>query len=324
MNVDALGVIYGHQNKRQVSDWRTNQRIEVYKERNTYTMHELAARFMLTPAVLPPAKLPAEHCPQSPDSNLPIICLDPTGSQTRPLQAPLAASNPPLLTVGHRSPPMIASQATGNEAQSHPLNAGPWRCMPVQWGLRLRNTNIPHSAATCRFMLLMYAGPLVYIAISAIIVLGISVDLARGQDPSFSALPAATGYAAFCGGLGVLVSLIGVASLFVSAIQDKVTWALDGLSAVTMLAAGIAYAVLLRNTNCSDEVTIWDNDIISGGCGDLGEYTICRYSDKKLKSRCVSAKADTAFMFISFVACVGVVGYSFFVRRGVAKGVNYA
>ncbi|KAL4812443.1 marvel domain-containing protein [Aspergillus spinulosporus] len=170
----------------------------------------------------------------------------------------------------------------------------------------------------------------VFQAIFAIIVFGISVDLARGQDPKVQSIPPATGYAAFCGGFGTLVSLIGIVSLFISSLEGLITLALDALSGVTMLASGIAYAVLLRHTDCSNayysEAT-WRNELLSGGCVEIGDGIGCRFGGRenegKLKSRCISAKADTAFMFISFVACVGIVGFSFF-ARGRGKGVSYA
>ncbi|KAL4745424.1 hypothetical protein BDW72DRAFT_58736 [Aspergillus terricola var. indicus] len=170
----------------------------------------------------------------------------------------------------------------------------------------------------------------IFQAISAIIVLGISVDLARGQDTRVQSVPPATGYAAFCGGFGTLVSLIGTISLFISSLEGLITLALDALSGVTMLASGIAYAVLLRHADCSNvyysEAT-WRNELLSGGCMKIGDSIGCQYGGRenegKLKSRCISAKADTAFMFISFVACVGIVGYSFF-ARGKGKGVSYA
>ncbi|KAL4783554.1 marvel domain-containing protein [Aspergillus varians] len=163
-------------------------------------------------------------------------------------------------------------------------------------------------------------------AIFAIIVLGISVDLARGQDKQFQAVPAATGYAAFCGAFGVLAALVGITSIFVTSLEGLVTWALDGLSAVTMLASGIAYAVLLRNATCGDWLSTWSNVLLSGGCGDILRTQVCRYAtdESKLKSRCVSARADSAFMFISFVTCLGIVAYTFFMRGREKGGVNYA
>ncbi|KAL2803255.1 marvel domain-containing protein [Aspergillus granulosus] len=161
-------------------------------------------------------------------------------------------------------------------------------------------------------------------AIFAIIVLGISVDLARGQHTSFQALPTATGYAAFCGAFGTLVAFIGIASVFVSSLDGIITWALDGLSGVTMLASGIAYAVLLRDVSCSNWATAWENTLLSGGCTKFDGEELCYYGPDKLKSRCVSAKADTAFMFISFVTCLGIVGYSFLVKGRGSKAVSYA
>ncbi|KAI9371593.1 marvel domain-containing protein [Aspergillus egyptiacus] len=166
--------------------------------------------------------------------------------------------------------------------------------------------------------------------ISAIIVLGISVNLARGQNPRAddSSVPPATGYAAFCGGFGVLVALIGVASLFASFLEGVVMWALDGLSGVTMLASGIAYAVLLKDTSCGNYATTWDHRLLSGGCQQRDGTKYCNFDAHESKSRCVSAKADNAFMFISFVACVAIVGFSVLRRRGGGgggkAGVNYA
>ncbi|CEL03841.1 hypothetical protein ASPCAL04981 [Aspergillus calidoustus] len=165
-------------------------------------------------------------------------------------------------------------------------------------------------------------------AIFAVIVLGISVDLARGQETALESVPAATGYAAFCGAFGTLAAFIGVASLFVSSLEGIVTWALDGLSSLTMLAAGIAFAVLLRDAPCSNPSVIEHNSLLNGGCMKHDGDLYCRYTARsgtgKLKSRCVSAKADSAFMFITCVTCIGIVAYSFFVRGRGAKGVSYA
>ncbi|KAL5041875.1 hypothetical protein BDW71DRAFT_217364 [Aspergillus fruticulosus] len=168
----------------------------------------------------------------------------------------------------------------------------------------------------------------VFQAISAIIVLGISTDLARGQKTSVQSVPAATGYAAFCGGFGTLAAVIGIISLFVSSLEGLITLALDALSGVMMLASGIAYAVLLRHTDCSNAYKATaGNELLSGGCEGSGDDMRCRYggheNEAKLKSRCISAKADTAFMLISFLACVGIVGYCF-IARGRGKGVSYA
>ncbi|KAL4905648.1 hypothetical protein BDW74DRAFT_178016 [Aspergillus multicolor] len=172
-------------------------------------------------------------------------------------------------------------------------------------------------------------------AISAIIVLAISIDLARGQNTTLQPVPAATGYAAFCGGLRIVTAIVGIASLFVSSLQGVITLALDVLTAAAMVAGGIAYAVLLRHTTCSDvqssRVT-QTNVLLSGGCTEMfddDDHLWCRYAGDAnvgtLKSRCHSARADSAFMFIGCLACLGVVAWSFFKRGSAGKGgVSYA
>ena len=67
--------------------------------------------------------------------------------------------------------------------------------------------------------------------------LGLSISLARGQV--VGSAPATTGYAAFTGGFGLLASLIGIASVFVSALDGLVTWVVDGLASLLFLAGGI-------------------------------------------------------------------------------------
>ncbi|OOG00296.1 hypothetical protein ASPCADRAFT_202190 [Aspergillus carbonarius ITEM 5010] len=140
--------------------------------------------------------------------------------------------------------------------------------------------------------------------IFSIIVLGISISLAKGQR--IDAVPASTGYAAFTGGLGTLASLIGAAGIFIESLQTLITWAIDGLAGLAFVAGGITYAVLLRGTSCSNYESIWDNTIISGGCTKIDKTKVCGYTPSPAKSRCTSAQADTAFMFLGFVVCVGV------------------
>ncbi|PLB48535.1 hypothetical protein P170DRAFT_465849 [Aspergillus steynii IBT 23096] len=134
----------------------------------------------------------------------------------------------------------------------------------------------------------------------AIIVLGLSVALAKGQ--SVGSAPAITGYAAFTGGLGIVASLVGVAAFFISSLDGLISWAVDGLASLVFLAGGIAYAVILKDADCSDVSTTWDNQILSGGCVKVDGDKTCSFGgEDKLKSRCTSAKANTAFMLIDFV-----------------------
>ncbi|KAI9039775.1 MARVEL domain-containing protein [Aspergillus affinis] len=154
----------------------------------------------------------------------------------------------------------------------------------------------------------------------AIIVLGLSVTLAKGQ--SIGSAPAITGYAAFTGGLGIVASLVGGAAFFVSSLDGIISWAIDGLASLAFLAGGIAYAVLLKDANCSDPTTTWDNEILSGGCVKVDGDKTCSFGgEDKLKSRCTSAKADAAFMLIDFVVCAAVIACSIFLAsRGRGGG----
>ncbi|PWY75241.1 hypothetical protein BO94DRAFT_524095 [Aspergillus sclerotioniger CBS 115572] len=149
--------------------------------------------------------------------------------------------------------------------------------------------------------------------IFSIIVLGISISLAKGQR--IGSVPASTGYAAFTGGLGTLASLIGIAGVFIESLQTLITWAVDGLAGVAFVAGGITYAILLRGTSCSNILTIWDNTIISGGCRKVDKEKVCWSTPGEAKSRCTSAQADAAFMFLGFVVCVGVCGMGVLRRR---------
>jgi len=72
----------------------------------------------------------------------------------------------------------------------------------------------------------------------SVIILGISVSLIKGQNYP-SAVPSQTSYAAFCGGWGIIIALIGIAALFVEALQGIIVAGLDGLTALLTLAGGI-------------------------------------------------------------------------------------
>ncbi|KAF9883248.1 hypothetical protein FE257_003804 [Aspergillus nanangensis] len=156
--------------------------------------------------------------------------------------------------------------------------------------------------------------------IFAVIVLGLSVSLAKGQV--LGNVPPVTGYAAFTGGLGIIAAIVGVTALFVSSLEGLITWALDGVACLAFLAGGIAFAVILRATDCGSRFTTEDNMITSGGCQRMRGEWYCGYvkSPDTLKSRCTSAKADSAFMIISCVVCVAVVASSFFSARKSAGG----
>ena len=119
-----------------------------------------------------------------------------------------------------------------------------------------------------------------------------------------------------------------------SSLDGIISWAADGLAGLAFLAGGIvclhlssltsypfdkkltpnqAYAVLLKDANCSDPSTIWDNQILSGGCVKVDGDKTCSFGgEDKLKSRCTSAKADAAFKLIDCVVCAAMIGCSIF------------
>ncbi|KAJ5633239.1 hypothetical protein N7490_009578 [Penicillium lividum] len=150
----------------------------------------------------------------------------------------------------------------------------------------------------------------------SVVVLGLSIAIARQQY--IGSVPSQTGYAAFAGALGVLVSIIGVVALWVESLSGIIIWVLDGVAAVALLAAGIVYAVTLKGVSCSDSpsgyASAWDNPLISGGCTGKGKDKIC-YSGNVVQSRCKRAEADCAFMFLAFVASLAVLIASFLSRN---------
>lgn len=78
------------------------------------------------------------------------------------------------------------------------------------------------------------------------------------------------------------------------------------------------YAIGLHGTNCDDWLTLAMNKLLDGGCVTVNNGdTSCWWAldNSKLHSRCVSAQADTAFMFLGFIACVGALIASFLSGR---------
>ncbi|KAJ5198527.1 uncharacterized protein N7498_007644 [Penicillium cinerascens] len=148
----------------------------------------------------------------------------------------------------------------------------------------------------------------------SIVVLGLSVTLAKGQG--FGSAPAQTGYAAFTGAFGIIAALLGSVALFVDKSDGVITWLVDGVASLALLAGGIVFAVTLKGVHCGDEWTTFNNVLLNGGCwsdnqGDKG----CWWGKDELHSRCVSAEADTAFMFLGFIACIGALIGSFLSGR---------
>lgn len=71
----------------------------------------------------------------------------------------------------------------------------------------------------------------------AIVVLILSIILSRHQY--YGKVPSQTSYAAFAGALGVIAAIVGTASLFIDRLKGIISWVLDGVTAIALLAAGI-------------------------------------------------------------------------------------
>lgn len=121
----------------------------------------------------------------------------------------------------------------------------------------------------------------------------------------------------------MIVAVIGFASLFVEFLQGIIMMVLDTLAALLFLAGGIAVAVGLRGVSCGTSAdaanSMLKNGLINGGCKD--DYNTCwgwgtdttKDYVNKLKERCQMDEADSAFMFLGFIVCAGLVAHTFFI-----------
>ncbi|KAF2089224.1 hypothetical protein K490DRAFT_54850 [Saccharata proteae CBS 121410] len=172
--------------------------------------------------------------------------------------------------------------------------------------------------------------------IFAAIVLALSISLIRSQDYG---TVAAQNYAAFTGGFGLLVALMGVAAIFIEPLAGFIQAGADALAALFFIAGGIAIAVMLSGINCSsksdsNQEKLINNKLTTGGCvrNNKGSETDCGFthhgSSKNgqldwLLGRCKENSADAAFMLISAVMCLGLGVMSLLALRrgGGRKGV---
>ena len=82
------------------------------------------------------------------------------------------------------------------------------------------------------------------------------------------------------------------------------------LIAVLLLFALLlqTFAIMLRGTDCSNKEATLNNGLLNGGCVERNDGIMeCSYGTKARSSRCSSAKADDAFMFIGFIFCVAAI-----------------
>jgi hypothetical protein len=160
------------------------------------------------------------------------------------------------------------------------------------------------------------------------VILGLSITLAKGQTRGYK-VPATTGYGSFCGAFALVAALIGIAAALAPAVPDIVSWAVDGLAALLLVAGGIAFAVGLKGVNCGlYDITMAFNDIIN--CGFKGKkdphctpYTCgatCRADTNEkvqgdyMMGRCRTARADEVFLFLAFLVTGVALAFSFVTR----------
>jgi hypothetical protein len=149
----------------------------------------------------------------------------------------------------------------------------------------------------------------------------LSITLAKGQG--HGPVPATTGYAAFAGGFGILAGLIGVAALFFDVLNGIITWAVDALAALILLAGGIAYTIGLKGASCNKNGNFGFNKLLNCGYtgNEKGGYRFyCGQKDDNdlvniIIGRCKEATADDAFLYMAFVVTVAVLGASFMFGR---------
>ncbi|KAJ0297018.1 hypothetical protein COL5a_010734 [Colletotrichum fioriniae] len=161
----------------------------------------------------------------------------------------------------------------------------------------------------------------------AIVVLGLSVDLVKGQK--IGDAPTTTKYSTFTGGFGLAVAVLGLVSVFIDTIPTLVVMAADTLSGVLLLGGGIAFAIGLRGVACDENhwKAIGDNDIINGGKfkQDGKWYFAPGITDDFLLERCKKATADQAMQFVTFGFALTTIALVFLVwknGRG-GRGTNY-
>ena len=144
--------------------------------------------------------------------------------------------------------------------------------------------------------------------IFGITVLSTSISLACGQK--VGSAPASTIYDAFTGTLAILSCPLGMTALSVRSLVPF-SLGVDGLVAVTSLIGGIVTAVGLRHTDCNDIATLTANNLLNGGLLKIEGQLVTALTQQQIQSRCITDKADTAFMFLGFVVSAVLLFFGF-------------
>ncbi|KAK8058773.1 hypothetical protein PG994_009221 [Apiospora phragmitis] len=168
--------------------------------------------------------------------------------------------------------------------------------------------------------------------LSAAVVLGLSVTNAKHQV--FGNPPPETSFGGFTGAFGVLVSLVGLAALFIDKIPTFFVMAADALASIFFLAGGIALTLAMKNvSSCTSGDKLGDlqrvnNKILNGGCTDGGnDVTYCGISSSPswkddLHGRCQSVQADYVFEFIGFIFGIAIIALGWVLHKRGGTGTR--
>ncbi|KAI1803517.1 marvel domain-containing protein [Daldinia bambusicola] len=161
-----------------------------------------------------------------------------------------------------------------------------------------------------------------FLLLFSAVVLGLSVTLAKQQVEG--APPSETSFGSFCGAFGILVSLVGIAALFIDKVPAIVPMIADGLATALYLAGAIALTVALKPIpSCTGDdyesrIARFTNKLLTGGCQTVGGFDVCpgRPDENGLKSRCQRVQADYVFEYLGFAFGVAIIALTFFFNRG--------
>ncbi|KAH9834684.1 marvel domain-containing protein [Teratosphaeria destructans] len=154
-------------------------------------------------------------------------------------------------------------------------------------------------------------------------VLGLSIAAVKWQV--FGSPPATSEYNAFAGACGLLVSLIGIAAVFIDAIPALIMAGIDALASIFFLAGGIAVAVGLSGVHCgmSDtELSSESKNFLINGGKYHGGYGIG--SKSELVGRCRKMEADAAFLFLGFIASAAAAALCYVGSRKGSGGLKHS
>ncbi|KAK0284190.1 hypothetical protein LTR35_005905 [Friedmanniomyces endolithicus] len=156
------------------------------------------------------------------------------------------------------------------------------------------------------------------------VVLGLSISAIKWQY--FGAAPATTSYSAFAGAFGVLAALIGIAASFVEAIPEVIMVGVDGLAAMLLLAGGLAFAIGLKGVTCNNDESTAESSLLNGGSITSGTDTLYGFPTTNyhavLSGRCRTAEADSAFLFLGFLASLAAAVLCFLASKRGGRGVK--